>query len=166
MDILFQGSEDIPTSFGGLPVLTAGATEAEVKAIYDAGKITSPDYTVIIQDAGARFAYSAPRVYVASSVILRKTAFKKHCYEHLGLISTPTPTTPEEVQAGGIKTYGKIIKTIERSNDDSVYGAYDAYNDATDITKEDAATFMGILKTGGVVSAEEYDAVINKWPVA
>jgi hypothetical protein len=84
---------------------------------------------------------------------LSKTEFADHCYAQLGGGIT------------GIDRFGAILKAASASTNDGVYAALDRYKSANTIQKDNAAIFIALLQSDGILTQQEANNVINKWPM-
>jgi hypothetical protein len=101
----------------------------------------------------------------AQPVVFDSADWKGYAYRVLGTLALPNGTNDEKDLAG-LTRYGGIIKAARASDADAVVGALDQYDDATNFRKDKVTVFLGVLVTAGIVTAEEYAAILASWPEA
>lgn len=84
---------------------------------------------------------------------LSKTEYQDHCFTQLGGGAT------------GLSRFGAIMKASRASTNDGVVACMERYDAAGSVEKADAQTFIALLVTALICTQQEFDNVINNWPV-
>jgi hypothetical protein len=119
------------------------------------GSILLPDGTLDCAIDNGDGTYTNPTIPTPPVIYrkISKTEFSDYCYAQLGGGIT------------GIDRFGAILKAAAVSTNDGVYAALDRYKSANTILKENAAIFIALLQSDGILTQQEANNVINNWPV-
>jgi len=138
---------------GNLP--TWAGTDQDFVDRLRPGSILLPDGTLDHATDNGNGTYTNPPIPTPPVIYktLSKTEFSDYCYAQLGGGIT------------GIDRFGAILKAAAASTNDGVYAALDRYKSANTIQKDNAAIFIALLQSDGILTQQEADNVINNWPV-
>ncbi len=132
------------SGWGG-PVVSGNPVDGDlVRVTYDNGCI-------------AEHRYTTPSTNTSKPSVLSSTGFDDYCASQLGGGSAGYARLQEILEAakgfvGNSQTARQVRYSVGR------------FERARDINKTVVATFLGILLTAGLITAQENDNIINNWP--
>lgn len=126
-------------------------TEAECAEMYAAGRQANGNYSIIIEDRGARKYWSPPAEIAPVPRLLSKTAFQDLAVANLG---------------GGTDGMIRFQEIMDEcaAGEGVVKFCFSRYEAAVTFEKAAVAQFTSIMVGAGIMEAAERTAVLGDWP--